>query len=524
MNMIKFKDRPIKKKLTIIIMLSTFLSVLLLSTVFTYQRYTSFKQHITDEFSTITKIIADRSNAAVLFEDDHAIEEILSSLALHNDVLLACTYNSEAKLLASYNASSSTKASHIAKDNVAQHISDAGTLQCPKLPRPDLKEFSNNVFELTEKINSDGQTIGLTYIKASTLKLRQQIESTVVNIIGLSSFIIILAFIFANYVQRFISDPLVKLKDATIQVSIEKNRFPKLVKKNDDEVGTLVDSFNNMLTTIEQQKLIIKEYTYSLEKKVEERTQALENANKELEAFSYSVSHDLKAPLRVIEGFSRALDEDYGETMNDEAKDYLSRIRIGSFKMSQLITNLLQLSRVTRHELKKEQVDFTELCRDTLDDLQKETPERQANFKIQENITATGDENLIQIVLDNLLGNAWKYSRKTACTQIEIGTMLTNGVSVHYIKDNGTGFEMKYAKNLFEPFNRLHTEEEFEGTGVGLATVARIVARHHGKIWAESEVGKGTTFFFTLFPESSNTGLGDLNDTSPLLEYEKKNS
>jgi signal transduction histidine kinase len=520
--MVKFKDRPIKNKLTIIIMLSTFLSVLLLSTVFTYQRYTSFKQQITDEFSTITKIIADRSNAAVLFEDDQAIKEILSSLALHNDVLVACTYNAEARLLASYNASISSKASKTAKGNAKQHIKTAGSLKCPKLPRPDLKEFSGSAFELTDKIISDGQTVGLTYIKSSTLKLTQQIESTVLSVIGLSSFIIVLAFIFANYVQRFISDPLIKLKDATIQVSIEKNRFPKLTKKNDDEVGTLVDSFNNMLTTIEQQKLIIKEYTYSLEKKVEERTQALENANKELEAFSYSVSHDLKAPLRVIEGFSRALDEDYGDAMNEEAKDYLNRIRTGGFKMSQLITNLLQLSRVTRHELKKEIVDFSELCRDTLDGLQTDTPERQASVIIEENMLATGDEDLIQIILDNLLGNAWKYSQKSEYTKIEVGTKHKNGVSIHYIKDNGTGFDMKYAENLFKPFNRLHTEEEFEGTGVGLATAARIIKRHHGKIWAESEIGKGTTFFFTLFPESSNTQITEPSEDLPVQGYESK--
>lgn len=266
-----------------------------------------------------------------------------------------------------------------------------------------------------------------------------------------------------------------------------------------------------MQKTIADQNSVILEHTGSLERKVEERTRELAIANKELEAFSYTVSHDLKAPLRSIDGFSRALEEDYGELLDDTARDYLLRVRVGSYKMSQLITSLLQLAKVARQELNKDEIDLTRLSENTINELRIEDPERALVINIQQGMEALGDKDLVQVVLNNLIGNAWKYSKTKSETHIDIGMSEQKGQQIYYVKDNGVGFNMKYADQLLKPFNRLHSADEFEGSGIGLATVNRIIERHHGKIWVESEIDKGSKFYFTLFPESSNTETSELS-------------
>lgn len=488
--MTKFKDLPIRTKLISFIMISTLLSVFILSTVFVYQRYQSFKIQITDEFSAITQIIADRSNAAILFEDERALTEILSSLALHPQVILACTYNIDNDLLAEYVKTNGSK--------------------CPETPQIVVDHFSEAYFHISEPINVDSEIGGHIYIQASTSKLVQEVMTTTFSALFLSTLIIFLAFSFARYIQRFISNPLIELQQATENVSLEREAMPEVTKRNNDEIGSLVDAFNNMIKTIAKQNEIILAHTDNLELEVTERTKELALANKELEAFSYSVSHDLKAPLRTIEGFSLALEEDYGDQLDETALHYLSRVRAGSEKMSQLISNLLQLSRVTRLELNKQNVDMSSLANKILNDLKSDDHDRDVQIYIQKDLHATGDPVLIEILLDNLISNSWKYSKNIPLAMIEIGSQAHIGNTVFYIKDNGAGFDMKYANQLFKPFNRLHSAEEFDGTGIGLATVFRIIERHHGKVWANSEMNKGTTFYFTLFPSSSNSAEGEI--------------
>ncbi len=224
----------------------------------------------------------------------------------------------------------------------------------------------------------------------------------------------------------------------------------------------------------------------------------LEQANKELEAFSYSVSHDLRAPLRGIDGFSKALLDMYGEKLDEEGRRYLNRVRAGTHKMSVLIDDLLNLSRISRAPLRKESISLTELARSVIADLQEKDPARKVTLEIADGLAASGDPRLITVVLVNLLGNAWKFTAKQQEAQIAVGQESKGNESVFTVRDNGAGFDMAYADKLFAPFQRLHLESEFEGTGIGLATVHRVITRHGGRIWAESAVGKGTTFFFTL--------------------------
>src|SRR5262249_45448207 len=219
---------------------------------------------------------------------------------------------------------------------------------------------------------------------------------------------------------------------------------------------------------------------------------------KELEAFSYSVSHDLRAPLRGIDGFSRALQDECSSCLGDSGKRHLQRVRAAAQRMGQLIDDLLALSRVTRLGLRREKVDVGALAQDVAAELQQTAPERAVTWVIAPDLTASCDARLLRIVLENLFGNAWKFTRKTARANIEFGRTNAAEVPAFFVRDNGAGFDMTYVHKLFEAFQRLHGATEYEGTGIGLATVQRIILRHGGRIWAESQVAQGATFHFTL--------------------------
>lgn len=238
---------------------------------------------------------------------------------------------------------------------------------------------------------------------------------------------------------------------------------------------------------------------------ISRQTQLVTNANtelsavnKELEAFSYSVSHDLRAPLRSIDGFSQALVEDYPDKLDEQGKNYLQRVRSSTQRMGELIDDLLKLSRVTRSEMKLEMVNLSTLAQSIATEVQKTQPERQVELVITPGLSAKGDEHLLRLLLENLLGNAWKFTGKHPQARIEFGSTQVDGKQVFFVRDDGAGFDMTYAHKLFAPFQRLHSASEFPGSGIGLATVQRIVHRHGGRIWAEAEIEKGATFYFRL--------------------------
>jgi light-regulated signal transduction histidine kinase (bacteriophytochrome) len=224
----------------------------------------------------------------------------------------------------------------------------------------------------------------------------------------------------------------------------------------------------------------------------------LEAANKELEAFSYSVSHDLRAPLRSIDGFSSALMEDYAEQLDEQANSHLKRIRAATQRMAQLIDDLLKLARVSRIEMRTEAVDLSALANGILAECRKTEPNRQVECIVQDHVSGHGDPGLLHSVLENLLGNAWKFTSKTPRAKIQFAVENRDGEAVYSVHDNGAGFDMTYAPKLFGAFQRLHTASDFPGIGIGLATVQRIVHRHGGRVSAEGAEGKGATFSFTL--------------------------
>ncbi|SRR5258705_1620295 len=235
-----------------------------------------------------------------------------------------------------------------------------------------------------------------------------------------------------------------------------------------------------------------------LEERARERTGQLEASNKELEAFCYSVSHDLRAPLRSIDGFSHALLESHSEHLDPIGREYLQRIRAASVRMTQLIDDLLHLSRIGRREMRIQDVNLSDLAASVAHDLQKGEPERKVEFAITTGLCARGDERLLRIALENLLGNAWKFTSRKAKARIEFDGESSDGRRTFFVRDDGAGFDMAYADKLFTPFQRLHAAHEFPGSGIGLAIVQRIMNRHKGQVWAEGAPGKGATFSFHL--------------------------
>ncbi len=249
----------------------------------------------------------------------------------------------------------------------------------------------------------------------------------------------------------------------------------------------------------------IRALNASLESRVAERTRDLTNANNELESFSYSISHDLRAPLRTIDGFSLALLEDCGDKLDEGGKSHLQRIRTAAQRMGLLIDDLLNLSRVTRSQLNPQTFDLSVIVTDAARELQGTQPERHVVWKIQPDVSAMGDSQLIRLAIENLLNNAWKFTSRRADASIEFGKIESNGASAFFVRDDGAGFDPAYADRLFGAFQRLHATSEFPGTGMGLATAQRVVRRHGGRIWAESAVDHGATFYFTL-PQSDPPG------------------
>lgn len=252
------------------------------------------------------------------------------------------------------------------------------------------------------------------------------------------------------------------------------------------------------ITEREKAEAEVRRMNEELERRVLERTAQLDAVNKELESFAYSISHDLRAPLRGINGFSLAIQEDFGKNLPPKAHEYLDRIRNAANRMGLLIDDILALSRLTSRKLSMEKVDISGLATEVCDELVRHMPDRVIDLVIMQGLTVQGDKNLLRVVLENLLGNAWKFTFHAAKPRIEFGCKQENDMKVFFVKDNGVGFDMAYAKKLFGAFQRLHTEEEFKGTGIGLATVQRLIRRHGGQVWAEAVVNRGATFYFNL--------------------------
>ena len=343
----------------------------------------------------------------------------------------------------------------------------------------DLREFVQIRRDLDRLLDDEIQTHARNEFdtaKESAVQIMNRTATAMVVLSGVVIVVVVLAWLF---ISAKVIRPITTLSEGTKKVAAG-DFSGALPVDSEDELGELTKHFNTMIADRGR------------------AWQELQASNKELNAFAYSVSHDLRAPLRAIDGFSAVLLQDHGEKLNEEGKDMLRRVRKASDRLAALIDAMLTLSRLTRREMRVERVNLGAVARSVADALRAAEPERQASILLPAKLEARGDRELLRVVLENLLGNAWKFSSEQPQAQIEFGVTQVDGERAYFVRDDGAGFDMAYADKLFIPFQRLHRQQEFPGNGIGLATVERIVHRHGGRLWAEGAVNKGATFFFTL--------------------------
>ncbi|PYQ29597.1 MAG: hypothetical protein DMF56_11580 [Acidobacteria bacterium] len=316
-------------------------------------------------------------------------------------------------------------------------------------------------------------------IEPSPAAIAPQVQQAVL-LIAIATFIgLIAGWLAGTALARSAGAPARRIADVVEKAARDHTYSLRVEERDLDALGR---SVNELLTQMQEREVELRR-----------RTNELETANKELESFAYSVSHDLRAPLGSIDGFSYAIELDYSDRLDDTARDYLAWIRKGCVQMRDLIEGLLQMSRLSQTEVQREPVDLTEIARNVAGTLQQTDPNRDVQFEIHDNVRTVGDQRLLHAVVENLMSNAWKFTRKQRPARIEFGS----SGGAFYVRDNGAGFDPAHASKMFRPFQRLHSSREFEGTGIGLATVQKIVERHGGRAWAEGEVGQGATIYFT---------------------------
>lgn len=482
--MFKGSSASIAGRLTRMNMLVSATALLLACAGFMVYDVGSFWGVLVRNLSIEAQVEGSNSVSALLFDDARSAERTLSALRHAPNIVSACIYTADGKPFATY-----------------RRDSGARIPGRPAIPagQEETHWFAHENVMLMATIVFEDKRAGFVFIQSDV----QTLVARVKHYIAIAALVLAVSLVFALFLshmaRRSIAEPVMHLAEVARTVSHEKNYAVRAARgKEKGELAVLVETFNEMLGQIEERNRSLQAAHDQLERRVEERTAELAAANKELESFSYSVSHDLRSPLRGIDGFSQALAEDYGDRLDQTAGSYIERIRAATQKMGLLIDDLLNLSRVTRSQMQRETVDLSRMASAIASELEKTDGQRQVDWVIAKKVEAFGDSRLLQIVLDNLLGNAWKYTSRHERARIEFGQERSPGGSAYFVKDDGAGFNPEYSQRLFGAFQRLHGITEFPGTGIGLATVLRIVQRHGGRVWAEGAVEKGATFYFTL--------------------------
>ena len=485
--MARLRDLSIGRKLLGASLATALAALLAAAAAFVAYDLHTFRRLLVQRIQTATRIVAFNTVSAVVFDDAEAAAATLAALQAEPAVESAGVYTPAGRLFAAY-------AREGASAPAAPLLETAG------------HRFTARHLVVAHPIEFEERRIGLVVIQADLSEIRERAWHYAGIVLAVLLGSLLAAAAVSGRLQGAIARPILDLSETASRVWRENDYSLRARAHGADELGALVDSFNRMLAHIQVQDAQLREARNTLEGRVAERTRELETrsqelaaANKELEAFSYSVSHDLRAPLRAIDGFSKALLAQYaGRALDAQGNHYLERVRAATQRMSQLIDDLLHLARVTRAGLQRREVDLTRVARGIAVELERQHPARRMEVAIADGLTAHADPHLVGIVLQNLLGNAWKFTSRNPDGRVEVGAQGDDGARVLFVRDNGAGFDMAYADKLFGVFQRLHTDAEFEGTGIGLATVQRIMLRHGGRIWAEAAVGRGATFFFTF--------------------------
>lgn len=491
-------SRSIRRKLAAVVLATTFVALLLAAVAMVVYDQRASRQAWVTDMTTQADILGRASAAALTFDDAKAANENLSLLRARPTVALAAIYNARGKPFAVYRRSDATQRTLAA------------------LPENDGFRIDGTGIELYRRIVDDGEILGTVYLAADSelgARLRDY-TGILVAVLGIS---LLLALLMSTWLQSALTKPILEVAGVARRVIEERDFTLRAKRRTDDEVGTLVDAFNGMLAEVgrraealeqanraleheaavrERRDEELRELNADLEHRVAARTRELEDANKELEGFSYSVSHDLRAPLRAVIGFAEALVEDHASSLPDDAKRLVGIVRDEANRMGVLIDELLAFSRLGRQAVQVATLDMSKLARKAYEDACSQYD--GVDFQLGALPPAKGDKVLLGQVWVNLISNALKYSSKKERPRIEVSAITDHKEHVYFVRDNGAGFDPRYQAKLFGVFQRLHSSAEFSGTGVGLALVQRIVARHGGRVWAEGKPNEGATFYFAI--------------------------
>lgn len=493
-------SNSIRKRLFIGVLLTTTAALLISSLSLALYDFRDYHARTLEDLTTQAKILGLANAPALQFNDEKVARDSLSTLQARPQILAAAIYTSTGKLFATYTAGKNTSE------------------RFPTSPNVDTQNSTDEHIVISEPIVDHNEMLGSIYIKAQS-QLYERAWKYIGIVLPVTLVALLIAMLFSLWLQARVAKPILHITHLARRVTEQRDYSLRAEKITTDEIGYLVDAFNALLAQVQQRsaelelsnqrlqqqmqerELADKEVlrlNAELEQRVLDRTAELERANHELEAFSYSVSHDLRTPLRAIDGFSQALLEDYNEQLDTTGRDYLARVRAGAQRMGLLIDDLLKLARVSRATMNTDAVNVSDIAQEVVNELRSQNPLRRVDIKIAPHLVTNGDANLLRIVLENLLNNAWKYTSKREHAFIEFGIREHQGNECFFVEDNGAGFDMAYADKLFGAFQRLHDAKDFAGTGVGLATVQRILHRHGGRIWADAAIDRGATFYFTL--------------------------
>jgi len=443
----------------------------------------SFQASLIRNLAAEARIVGLNSVSALLFNDKEAAVNTLTALNGSHDISGAAIVGNDGKVFADYRSR------------------EGRAMRFPPLSadRNQQTWISGRDVLLAERIMFHGQSEGTVYISAQLGELGVRARRYIVIAAVILLLCLATSMIATVSFRRQVSEPIVALAEMSRAVSRERNYSLRAPPSRDrDEVSVLIDAFNEMLTQIEQRDLALRHARDELEERVQERTAELKTAVRELEAFSYTVAHDLRGPLDAVSGIGFVLQKDYGNRMSADGQQMLQSLRDSSTRMATLIDDLLNLSRAGTSGLERSTVNLSALASSIAEELKTAEPGRSVHFTIAAGAIVLADAGLMRVALENLIRNAWKYTEKTDAASIGFGYKRAAHEIVCFVRDNGAGFNPEFSDRLFKPFQRLHTQGEFAGTGIGLATVQRIISRHGGRVWAEGAVGEGATFYFAL--------------------------
>ena len=475
---------PIQRKLALIIIISNFVLLLVVFSVSLFEDIQFIRRSSIENAKSQIHMQNQNFTKIILLDSPHFAADVISSIKSMPTIKNVFLYDANNVPKLSYTRS--------------QTYSMAVPKSFPKQP-----QFRDGFLHIAEDVTFEGKKYGIVYYRFSTEILSSRVTSNILNAIYLFLVALLISIALSFFFQRIFTTPILHLADLLSRVT--KDRDFDVIAKSDEEneIGKLYSNFNKMVVELKsyhaeltRKNEELEHHRNQLEDLVRVRTRKLERYTDELESFSYSVSHDLRAPLRAINGYCSLLLEEYGETLDEDAHNYLQRINSSTSRMAELIDDLLTLSRITRHELNKENINFTQLCQATVVELLQLNEKYGAiKFSVQPEMKLFGDEKLIKIMMENLIGNAAKYSQYVNNPEIQVRIEEHDHRQLIVVNDNGVGFDNKYANKLFKPFQRLHESPKFEGTGIGLTIVQRIALRHGGKVHAKSDSKNGSTFY-----------------------------